>query len=157
MTNQKNKGRRHPGSNKKEESATVSDPLEAIEEAVRHLADKNLRRAVRIIDHATERMREQRIHQASTEAARVVELYGVELKHVIGPTPHKRNLETDKRRYVNPYNPRKRWSGRGQRPRWAAAYIEQGGDLADLDILGTGKPKQPPRRRRTRQRKSTND
>ena len=37
-------------------------------------------------------------------------------------------------KYQNPVNPRQTWTGRGKRPSWIKAVLEQGGSLEDMLI-----------------------
>lgn len=37
-------------------------------------------------------------------------------------------------RYRDPANPFNTWSGRGKRPDWLRAYLEQGAQLSDFEI-----------------------
>ncbi|KAK42937.1 DNA-binding protein [Caballeronia jiangsuensis] len=37
-------------------------------------------------------------------------------------------------RYRDPANPFNTWSGRGKRPDWLKAYLEQGAQLSDFEI-----------------------
>jgi DNA-binding protein H-NS len=37
-------------------------------------------------------------------------------------------------KFVNPANPRERWSGRGKRPRWVTKQLDAGRSLKDMRI-----------------------
>jgi|SRR5690606_2664458 len=43
-------------------------------------------------------------------------------------------------KYRNPENPKETWTGRGKQPRWLAAYVAQGRDVAEFLIPGAAAP-----------------
>ncbi|WP_060131837.1 H-NS family nucleoid-associated regulatory protein [Burkholderia stagnalis] len=48
--------------------------------------------------------------------------------------PNAEKVPKGEPRYRDPANPFNTWSGRGKRPDWLRAYLEQGAQLSDFEI-----------------------
>lgn len=89
------------------------------------------------VDAALESLEERRREAAREAAEKAVAEYGFALPDVLGPqtkrkAPKGRSKNPPK--YRNPDNPRQTWSGRGRRPDWINAAVEQGKSIEDFRI-----------------------
>lgn len=76
-----------------------------------------------------EAQRAQKALVAATEAAKQ---YGFSLQDLLDTaSAGKRTVPA---KYANPDDPSLTWSGRGRKPKWVQAMLDQGGSLDDLAI-----------------------
>lgn len=52
-------------------------------------------------------------------------------------------------RYIDPNNPENTWTGRGKKPLWFVAFVEQGGDISQIENPDYKKQPKTPRRPKT--------
>ena len=59
---------------------------------------------------------------------------GFSLEELLGETKGKKAKATVAPKYVDPANPDNTWSGRGRKPKWLAAALENGASIEDFTL-----------------------
>ena len=59
---------------------------------------------------------------------------GFSLEELLGETKGKKVKATVAPKYVDPANPDNTWSGRGRKPKWLAAALENGASIEDFAL-----------------------
>ena len=59
---------------------------------------------------------------------------GFSLEELLGETKGKKAKATVAPKYVDPANPDNTWSGRGRKPKWLAAALENGASIEDFAL-----------------------
>jgi DNA-binding protein H-NS len=85
------------------------------------------------IDKALVTLEKRRKLEAQAAAKAVAAEYGFSLDEIFGGTTAKSRSDSLPQ-YADPRNPDQTWSGRGRRPNWVIAYLEEGVSLEDLKI-----------------------
>ena len=94
------------------------------------------------VDAAIEKVEAANLSKARVEAAKLAKEYGIPLDQLVADGPPKvatsnKKIKTKKPvppKYYHPENPSLTWTGRGLKPRWIAALLDNGFKLEELEI-----------------------
>ena len=74
----------------------------------------------------------QRVQKALAAATEAAKEHGFSLKELLGVAPAGKISVAAK--YADPDDPSRTWTGRGRKPKWVQARLDQGASLDDLAI-----------------------
>lgn len=104
------------------------------------LSLKELQELLVVIPEEIKSRKAQEKKAALKEIAELAAKRGFKLEELIGQTSEKAaatNIGTRKPakiKYRNPADPQQTWTGRGKKPAWVAAWLNQGKSLDDLKV-----------------------
>ena len=75
---------------------------------------------------------QRRRAEARAAAEKAIKEYGYSLEELVGSS--KRSASKSVPRYRHPENASMTWTGRGRKPGWVIAHLEDGGKIEDLAI-----------------------
>jgi DNA-binding protein H-NS len=97
------------------------------------LSFAELKQLSKDIDKALVTLEKRRKLEAQAAAKAVAAEYGFRLDEILGGKAGAGRSDSLPQ-YADPRNPDQTWSGRGRRPNWVIAYLEEGVSLEDLKI-----------------------
>lgn len=114
-----------------------AEALEKIEDAVQSLDLNDLDKAKRVIEREHKKREKESRKNAQAEMKAVAEKYGLSLHEIVSPQAKSSSSGSKGKvppKYCHPEDSEKTWTGRGRRPRWVQAWLDEGGNLDDLKI-----------------------
>lgn len=99
-----------------------------------NLSIPELQRLLDQIPREIERRKKEEKNKLLKELEAKAAERGFSLSDLIGETPAKKERAPVAAKYRHPSNPELTWSGRGRQPRWVAEFVQNGGQMAQLEI-----------------------
>lgn len=108
----------------------MSLDLEALDEMSKEQLEKLRRETDRKLKDYDERRR----REARSVAEKAIKDYGYTLEDLISPSQRSKGAKKSEPRYRHPENASITWTGRGRKPGWVIAHLDDGGKIEDLAI-----------------------
>lgn len=111
--------------------AKANDMFEQIDD----MSQDELKALKKRVDHALETVVERKKEAARKQLEEHAREMGFKLEDLLETKPRKAR-KTVAPKYRNPEDPEQTWTGRGRKPKWVEAYLDNGGSLDAIAIDG---------------------